>query len=127
MLEEIEQRGKPAITLPDAPADELGITDDVEGAGAAVAPGATVTVHYVGVGQASGKQFDASWDRGEPISFGLHQVIAGWGEGLVGMKEGGRRTLVIPGHLAYGSRPPTPAIGPNETLVFTVDLVAIEG
>jgi peptidylprolyl isomerase len=125
MLEEIEQRGKPAIAVPDAPVDALGITDDVEGTGAEVAPGATVTVHYVGVGQASGKQFDASWDRGEPISFGLHQVIAGWGEGLVGMKVGGRRTLVIPGHLAYGSRPPTPAIGPDETLVFTVDLVSI--
>ena len=125
MLEAIEQRGKPAITVPDSPADELGITDDVEGTGGEVAPGATVTVHYVGVGQASGRQFDASWDRGEPISFGLQQVIAGWGEGLVGMKEGGRRTLVIPGHLAYGPRPPTPAIGPDETLVFTVDLISI--
>lgn len=125
MIEEIEQRGKPAIDVPESPATELGITDDIEGTGSEVLPGATVTVHYVGVGQASGREFDSSWSRGEPISFGLRQVIQGWGEGLVGMKVGGRRTLVIPGDLAYGSRPPTPAIGADETLVFTVDLVSI--
>ena len=123
--DEVHQRGKPAITVPDAPTEVLVIIDDIEGQGDEVGPGATVTVHYVGVGQQSNEQFDASWDRGETISFGLRQVIQGWGEGLVGMKVGGRRTLVIPGDMAYGAHPPTPDIGPNETLVFTVDLLEI--
>jgi peptidylprolyl isomerase len=80
----------------------------------------------VGVGQATGRQFDASWDRGEAISFGLNQVIQGWSEGLVGMKLGGRRELVIPGEMAYGPNPPPGAgIQPNETLVFVVDLARI--
>ncbi len=121
---EIEARGKPSITVPDAPATELCIVDDIVGAGVEVAAGGTVTVHYVGVGQASGAEFDSSWSRGETISFGLNQVIAGWGQGLVGMKVGGRRTLIIPAELAYGQNPPTPAIAPGETLVFVVDLVS---
>jgi peptidylprolyl isomerase len=120
---EIDQRGKPQVTVPDGPVTELIIIDDIEGAGAEVKPGATVTVHYIGFGQQSNKQFDASWDRGETISFGLNQVIKGWTDGLVGMKEGGRRTLHIPGEQAYGPNPPTPAIAPNETLVFIIDLV----
>ena len=123
MLDEIEARGKPEITVPDAPVTEMAIIDDIEGEGTPVPVGATVTVHYVGVGQQSGKQFDASWDRREAISFGLNQVIAGWRDGLVGMKVGGRRTLIIPGDQAYGPRPPTPAIKPNETLVFVIDLI----
>ncbi len=126
MLEEIAARGKPTITVPEAPVSELGVHDDVVGTGSEVEPHATVTVHYVGVGQETGKQFDASWDRGQPISFSLDGVIPGWGQGLVGMLEGGRRTLVIPAHLAYGARPPTPAILANETLVFVVDLVSID-
>lgn len=123
-LAEIEQRGKPPVTVPDAPATELGITDDIEGTGPAVAPGDTVTVHYVGVGQQSGKEFDASWG-GQTATFSLDGVIQGWTEGLVGMKAGGRRTLVIPGELAYGANPPSADIQPDETLVFTIDLVAI--
>ena len=123
MLEEIHERGKPSITVPDAPATELGSTDDVEGTGAEVAPGATVTVHYVGVGQQSGEEFDASWDS-QPVTFALEGVIKGWTEGLVGMKEGGRRTLVIPAELAYGDNPPSPDIAPGETLVFTVDMIS---
>ena len=125
MQDEIEQRGKPDVSLPPDAATELGITDHIEGSGAEAVPTSTVLVHYVGVGQASGREFDSSWSRNDPIEFGLNQVIQGWSEGIVGMKEGGRRELVIPGHLAYGSRPPTPAIQPDETLVFVVDLIAV--
>ena len=97
MRDEIEERGKPEITVPDAPATELGITDHIEGSGAEATPASTVVVHYVGVGQASGQEFDSSWSRNDPIAFGLDQVIAGWSQGMVGMKAGGRRELVIPG------------------------------
>lgn len=124
-LAEIEQRGKPEVTVPPAPATELKITDVVEGTGPAVQPTDSVTVHYVGVGQQSGKEFDSSWSRGETITFPLDGVIQGWSEGLVGMKVGGRRELVIPGALAYGANPPSPDIAPDETLVFVVDLAAI--
>ncbi len=125
MLEEIEARGKPVITVPAEPVTEMLIVDDIEGTGDTVAAGGHVTVHYVGVGQQSAKQFDASWDRREEISFGLNQVIAGWRDGLVGMKVGGRRTLVIPGDQAYGKNPPPGSgIKSNETLVFVIDLIA---
>jgi len=126
VIHEIEERGKPEVNLPTEPAVTLVITDLVEGSGDEVRPSDSVTVHYVGVGQATGRQFDASWDRGETISFGLNQVIQGWSEGLVGMKLGGRRELVIPGEMAYGPNPPPGAgIQPNETLVFVVDLARI--
>ncbi len=82
-------------------------------------------MHYVGVGQQTKLQFDASWDRSEPASFALNGVISGWTQGIPGMKVGGRRTLIIPGDLAYGSTPGSPDIQPNETLVFTIDLIAI--
>jgi peptidylprolyl isomerase len=122
---EIEARGKPQLGAAGA-ATELVITDDVVGSGDEVSEGATVTAHYVGVSASSGAQFDASWDRGAPISFPLDGVIQGWSQGLIGMKVGGRRTLVIPGHLAYGSHPPPGAgIAPDETLLFTVDLVDV--
>ena len=123
--EEIEARGKPQLGATDAVV-ELVITDDVVGSGDEVTPGATVSAHYVGVSASTGAQFDASWDRGAPISFPLDGVIRGWSEGLVGMKVGGRRTLVIPGDMAYGANPPPGAgIAPNETLVFTVDVVDV--
>ncbi|MHB1139086.1 MAG: FKBP-type peptidyl-prolyl cis-trans isomerase [Microthrixaceae bacterium] len=123
--EEIEGRGKPQLSATE-PAAELLVTDEVEGSGDEVTAGATVTAHYVGVSASSGAQFDASWDRGAPISFPLDGVIRGWSEGLLGMKVGGRRTLVIPGDMAYGANPPPGAgIAPNETLVFTVDLVDV--
>ncbi len=123
--DDIEARGKPELGATDA-VTELVVTDEVVGTGDEVTPGATVTAHYVGVSASSGSQFDASWDRGSPISFPLDGVIQGWSEGLVGMKVGGRRTLVIPGHMAYGANPPPGAgIAPNETLVFTVDLVDV--
>lgn len=118
---------KPKISLPDGPPPaELEITDLVEGDGEEAGPRATVTVHYVGVSWANGgSQFDASWDRGDTISFGLNQVIAGWTEGIPGMKVGGRRMLVIPPHKGYGAQSPTPAIAPNDTLVFVIDLVSV--
>ncbi len=119
-LEEIEARGKPEMSPAPIP-ETLVITDDVEGTGAEVQAGDAVTVHYVGVAATSGEEFDSSWERGEPITFGLDQVIQGWGEGLVGMKEGGRRTLVIPAELGYGNSGPAP----GDALVFTVDLVAV--
>ncbi len=123
--DEIEARGKPQLGATDA-VTELVVTDDVEGGGDEVTAGATVTAHYVGVSASTGAQFDASWDRGSPISFPLDGVIRGWSEGLIGMKVGGRRTLVIPGDMAYGANPPPGAgIAPNETLVFTVDLVDV--
>ena len=124
MLAEITQRGKPTVTVPAAPVTTLQIHDDIVGTGATVASGSTVTVHYVGVSQSTGKEFDSSWSRGQTISFPLSGVIKGWTDGLVGMKVGGRRTLVIPGDQAYGANPPTADIAVNDTLVFTIDLVA---
>lgn len=116
---DIEARGKPSLGAT-AAVTELVITDDVEGSGDEVTSGATVTAHYVGVSASSGVQFDASWDRGSPISFPLSGVIRGWSEGLLGMRVGGRRTLVIPGDMAYGPHPP-----PGDALVFVVDLIAV--
>jgi peptidylprolyl isomerase len=88
--------------------------------------GDRVTVHYVGVAHSTGEQFDASWDRGEPLSFqlGTGRVIAGWDQGLQGMKVGGRRQLIIPPGLAYGDRGAGNAIAPGETLIFVCDLVS---
>jgi peptidylprolyl isomerase len=115
---------KPEIELNDqGEVDELVIQDVIEGDGAEVQAGDTVTVQYVGV-LLDGTQFDASWDRGEPITFPLQGVIDGWQDGLPGMKEGGRRLLVIPGDLAYGPSG-SGEIPPNATLVFVVDMIAI--
>ncbi len=107
------------------PMTSLVISDVVAGSGAAVADGATVTVEYCGVGLASGAVFDSSWARGEPATFPLSGVIAGWQEGIPGMQPGGRRLLVIPADLAYGEEPPPGSgIAPGETLVFVVDLIS---
>ncbi|TEX50133.1 MAG: hypothetical protein B7C55_12175 [Actinomycetales bacterium mxb001] len=107
------------------PATSLVTLDVVEGSGDAVAAGATVTVDYCGVGLDSGAIFDSSWSRGQPATFPLDGVIAGWQEGIPGMKPGGRRLLIIPGDLAYGPNPPPGSgIGPNETLVFVVDMLS---
>ena len=116
---------KPEIDFIDgAPPEELVITDLIEGTGAQAMPGDTVNVHYVGVEFDTGEQFDASWDRGESISFPLAGLIAGWQEGIPGMKVGGRRQLIIPPELAYG-----PAGGGHrlsgKTLVFVIDLLAV--
>ncbi|MCO1657805.1 FKBP-type peptidyl-prolyl cis-trans isomerase [Pseudonocardia sp. S2-4] len=113
------------ITGP-APTD-LVVTDIVPGDGQQAAAGDTVQVHYVGVAHSTGEEFDASWNRGSTLPFrlGVGQVIAGWDRGVVGMKVGGRRRLEIPPHLAYGQRGAPGAIGPNETLIFVVDLVGV--
>ncbi len=120
---------KPAVDVPagESPPAELVIEDLETGDGPEATPGSTCTMHYVGVSWRTGKQFDASWDRGDTFSFGLGQgqVIRGWDEGVAGMKVGGRRRLVIPPALAYGSRGAGGVIGPDETLVFVVVLVDV--
>jgi peptidylprolyl isomerase len=119
---------KPEVDAPDGPPPtELQITDLQEGDGAVAKAGDTVQVHYVGVSYSTGEQFDASWDRGEPLEFqlGVGRVIAGWDQGVQGMKVGGRRRLVIPPHLAYGDRGAGGVIAPGETLIFVCDLVAV--
>jgi peptidylprolyl isomerase len=118
---------KPEIDLPGGePPAELEITDIWEGDGPVASAGDRVTVHYVGVAHSTGEQFDASWDRGEPLSFqlGAGKVIAGWDQGVQGMKVGGRRQLIIPPGLAYGDRGAGNVIAPGETLIFVCDLVS---
>ena len=117
---------KPDVTIPDEqPPTELVIEDLTVGDGDEAAAGQQVTVHYVGVSWLTGEQFDASWDRMEPFAFGLGQgqVIAGWDEGVQGMKIGGRRRLTIPPAKGYGAAGAGGVIAPNETLVFVVDLL----
>lgn len=119
---------KPDIDFPGGPPPtDLEITDVTVGDGAEATSGSTVVAHYVGVAHSSGEEFDASYNRGEPLSFrlGVGQVIAGWDQGIAGMKVGGRRQLVIPPHLAYGDRGAGHVIGPGETLIFVVDLVDV--
>jgi peptidylprolyl isomerase len=120
---------KPDVSVPtgEQPPTDLVVEDIAVGAGEEAAPGHTVETHYVGVAWSTGQQFDASWDRGATLPFGLGagQVIAGWDQGIVGMRVGGRRRITIPPALGYGSRGAGSAIGPNETLVFVVDLVSV--
>jgi peptidylprolyl isomerase len=118
---------KPVIPRPSGtPPRRLQKDDIVRGKGPAAKPGDTLTVHYAGVTFSTGEEFDASWNSGQPFRFELGgQVIEGWNKGMVGMKRGGRRMLTIPPELAYGAAGSPPAIGPNETLVFVVDLLAI--
>jgi peptidylprolyl isomerase len=123
-----KKKTKPQVkTQQGAPPKKLVANDLEEGSGAAAKAGDEVTVQYAGVNYKSGKEFDASWDRGEPFTFALGSgmVIPGWEEGIEGMKVGGRRELIIPPELGYGSAGSPPAIPPNETLVFVVDLEAI--
>lgn len=120
---------KPAVEVPadQAPSYQLDLEDVVLGSGEEAVAGAIVEVHYVGVSWSTGKQFDASWDRGDTFKFGLGkgQVIAGWDQGVAGMKVGGRRRITIPPMLAYGKRGAGGVIGPDETLVFVVDLISV--
>jgi peptidylprolyl isomerase len=119
---------KPEIDFPGGePPKNLEITDVWEGDGAVAKAGDTVAVHYVGVAYSTGEEFDASWNRGEPLQFrlGVGQVIAGWDQGVQGMKVGGRRQLVIPPHLGYGDRGAGGVIKPGETLIFVVDLLEL--
>jgi peptidylprolyl isomerase len=121
-------RTKPEVDFPggEPPAD-LVIEDEIVGDGQEATPGRTVSAHYVGVAFSSGEEFDASWNRGAPLDFplGAGRVIAGWDQGIAGMKVGGRRKLVIPPHLGYGNRGAGGAIKPGETLIFVVDLVGV--
>jgi len=122
------ERTKPELDFPgDTPPADLVIEDLIPGSGPAVQAGQTVTTHYVGWAFSTGEEFDASWNRGEPLSFraGIGQVIRGWDQGLLGMQVGGRRKLTIPAHLAYGDRGAGGVIAPGETLIFVVDLVAV--
>jgi peptidylprolyl isomerase len=115
---------KPTVAVPAEPATELSCRDLVVGTGKEVKPGDTVTVQYVGVAQSTGKEFDSTWDSGggEAATYSLSSVIAGWTRGIPGMKVGGRRLLTIPGDLAYGPNRRDADIGPNETLVFVIDV-----
>ena len=120
---------KPEIEVPDGPPpEELVVEDIVEGDGQEAKAGDSVTVNYVGVDYETGEQFDASWDSGQelPFQIGSGQVIPGWDQGVEGMKVGGRRQLIIPPDLAYGPQGQPPDIGPNATLVFVIDLTAIQ-
>jgi peptidylprolyl isomerase len=117
---------EPKVTPPSgaAPA-KLEVKDLITGTGAEAKAGQTVTVNYVGVLFKGGKEFDASWKRQQPFSFALGkgQVIAGWDQGVQGMKVGGRRELVIPAALAYGAKGSPPTIPANAPLVFVIDLL----
>ena len=119
---------KPEIDFVDpTPPTDLVVTDITVGDGDEATAGSTVSVHYVGVSHSTGEEFDASYNRGAPLDFrlGVGQVIAGWDEGVQGMKVGGRRQLVIPPHLGYGDRGAPPVIKGGETLIFVVDLLAV--
>lgn len=118
---------KPEVDFPGGePPAQLEISDVWEGDGAVAKAGDTVRVHYVGVAYSTGEEFDASWSRGDPLEFrlGVGQVIAGWDQGVQGMRVGGRRQLIIPPHLAYGDRGAGRSIAPGETLIFVCDLVS---
>ncbi len=118
---------KPVVEVPSdqPPPRQLEVEDITVGDGDEAVAGRDVEVHYVGVSWTTGRQFDASWDRGDTFRFGLGQgqVIPGWDQGVAGMRVGGRRRITIPPDLAYGRAGAGGVIGPDETLVFVVDLV----
>jgi FKBP-type peptidyl-prolyl cis-trans isomerase len=119
---------KPVVVVPNGPASRtLVVKDLITGTGKAATSGSTVTVNYVGVLYKGGKEFDSSWSRNQPFSFKLGQgsVIQGWDKGLLGMKVGGRRELIIPPNLAYGQKGSPPTIPGNATLIFVVDLLDV--
>ena len=120
---------KPQVDVPSdqPPSYQLELDDLTVGEGDEATSGRVVEVHYVGVSWSTGEQFDASWDRGDTFKFklGKGEVIQGWDQGVEGMKVGGRRRITIPPMLAYGKRGAGGVIGPDETLVFVVDLVGV--
>ncbi len=120
---------KPEVDVPagQSPSYQLELEDIVVGEGDEAVVGSVVEVHYVGVSWSDGAQFDASWDRGDTFKFtlGKGHVIAGWDQGVAGMRVGGRRRITIPPALAYGKRGAGGVIGPDETLVFVVDLLGV--
>jgi peptidylprolyl isomerase len=120
---------KPVIPKPSGSPPRRLVKDDiVKGKGAPAKPGDTLVVHYAAVTFSTGEEFDASWNSGQPypVQLGAGQVIQGWDRGLVGVRKGGRRMLTIPPELGYGAEGYPPAIPPNETLVFVVDVVDIQ-
>jgi peptidylprolyl isomerase len=120
---------KPKVIVPAGISpDQFAYKEIVEGTGAAAKAGDKVSVQYVGVGYDTKKEFDTSWGGTEPFSFslGAGEVISGWDKGVEGMKVGGRRELVLPADLAYGPAGSPPNIGPNETLIFVIDLLEVE-
>jgi len=125
---DVSELTRPDVDPPQGQAPtELVVEDQVVGDGAEATAGSTVSAHYVGVAHSTGKQFDASWDRGAPLQFplGAGKVIEGWDQGMAGMRVGGRRRFTIPAHLAYGDRGAGGVIKPGECLVFVVDLVDV--
>jgi peptidylprolyl isomerase len=119
---------KPTVTVDTSaqPPGELVSDDLVIGDGQEIQAGDTANVQYVGVSWSTGREFDSSWDRGaQPFSFpvGTGRVIAGWDQGVTGMRAGGRRLLVIPPDMGYGDRGAGGVIAPGETLVFVVDAI----
>jgi peptidylprolyl isomerase len=117
---------KPTVEFPeDELTGELQIRDIIEGTGGTASSGQQAVVHYVGVAHSTGEEFDASYNRNSPFTFPLGEgrVIAGWDQGVQGMKIGGRRELIIPPHLGYGDRGAGGAIKGGETLIFVVDLL----
>ena len=119
---------KPVITIPEGePPADLLIEDEIVGDGDEATVGKRVIVHYAGVAWSNGREFDASWNRGDTFDFrlGAREVIEGWDQGVKGMKVGGRRRLTIPPHRGYGDRGAGGVIRGGETLVFVVDLVAV--
>jgi peptidylprolyl isomerase len=117
---------EPKVTPPSGPAPtRLVVKDIIKGTGSAAKVGGSVTVNYVGVLYHGGKEFDASWKHGEPATFSLEpgRLIAGWTQGIPGMKVGGRRELIIPAPLAYGAAGRPPTIPKNAPLVFVIDLL----
>jgi peptidylprolyl isomerase len=122
------KKTKPTVKVPDCePPEELVVNELEKGTGAVAKTGDEVTVQYVGVGFETGKEFDSSWSRNEPFKFTLGEgVIEGWSQGIAGMRVGGRDELIIPPELAYGPQGSPPSIGPNETLIFVVDLLAVK-
>ncbi|MBJ7399232.1 FKBP-type peptidyl-prolyl cis-trans isomerase [Mycolicibacterium sp.] len=117
---------KPEIEFPDGPPPtELVSTDLVVGDGDEASPGATVDVHYVGIEFDTGEEFDSSWNRGDSIVFPLRGLIAGWQDGIPGMRVGGRRQLVIPPEQAYGPAGSGHRLS-GRTLIFVIDLLGVE-
>jgi peptidylprolyl isomerase len=119
---------KPVVTVPKRPApNHLVVKDLIKGTGQPLAsPTSGVTVNYVGVLYKTGKEFDSSWQRGQPATFpSLSGLIKGWAQGMTGMRVGGRRELIIPASLGYGPKGSPPTIPPNSPLVFVVDLISV--
>jgi peptidylprolyl isomerase len=123
------EKTKPTVTVPKGVSPKKFAFKDLEkGIGATAKAGDEISVQYVGVGYDSEEEFDSSWSRNEPLplTLGAGGVIPGWEQGIEGMKVGGRRELIIPPNLAYGPEGRPPSIGPNETLIFVIDLLAVK-